>query len=554
MSGTKKSNFVTQSTMESSDTIDFVSGGQNFKLPLSDLKTVLGVLGTLSTLGDVTGIPALKVTDLVYGIRNILGGPGILAELSSEDGIKLKSNFTVDSTGAAILINPTADAPTLRSLVSGAGVLVASDGDTITFDNRFSSDATGSEIVDDLTADEPVLASIVAGTSMSVTKTGDVITITYAPSGASSSTVVVYAESDFPTAIGGVITLLDDTEYFVAQDISTANRFVLGSNTVVSGADRIITNLTYTGVGNMFSSVDNSNKVRDLTILFPSGSLLDVSGTGVETFKLLSCIATGATLGTIEGMYEFASDTSDLNVSTDGFTFIGNNSRIFVDKNNGIITAGTLVDLGVSTTSDFTFTNSLGTLSAGATFLEGAADSANINTGGNAVVSNVVAIGSGTALVGVTPDDALWEFVNNSSIPDSHNAVVSHNAGTTITIATQNVPVLLGATWTSTELSRFTATAAGRFTYIGKGAHVNIDASIIAEMTGGTDDCTFYIYKNGSALADSSLLIEIKDGAPRVVPMLWGLDMETDDYFEIFAENNDGTTNITIVHAILRMS
>ena len=50
---------------------------------------------------------------------------------------------------------------------------------------------------------------------------------------AASNVVIVNSMSDFPTAVSGVITLGDDSAYLVSANLSTANRFVMGLNTLL---------------------------------------------------------------------------------------------------------------------------------------------------------------------------------------------------------------------------------------------------------------------------------------------------------------------------------
>jgi len=510
-SDVKKSDFVQKTAVVDADSFDFVQDGQNFKVPFSAMKTAMGALGTIAQLGEVTAVPVLKATGTDYEIRNILGGSGILASLSPEDGIKLSHNFTVDTTGKAIMTNPTADSPTIRSLV--------------------------------------------AGSSINISELNGTLEIAYSATPTTSKTVIVNQESDFPTAVGNVITLLADTLYFIASDITTANRFVLQEDTIVSGSDGTLITLTYSGSGVMFTSSDTSNKVKDLGCACTSGTLLDISGSvGNEIFQLLSCAVECDVIGTIDEMYVASFQNITWTVITDGLTFLNNTDIISFFQNVGSIAAGTFVDFGSSTFTGFTFSNSIGVLAVGATFLSGLVDSGNVNAGGLASVINTRALGAGTALNNITTKDSLWEFLANSGIANSRNTYLGTNAGATVIIAVINTPVIIGATWVSEEESRFEGTAGGRFTYIGSGAFIDISATITADIVTATDNCTFYIYKNGVKEANSGMLRELSAGNPGNFGLEWALDLATNDYIEIWAENNDTTVNIVIHKAIIKVT
>jgi hypothetical protein len=240
------------------------------------------------------------------------------------------------------------------------------------------------------------------------------------------------------------------------------------------------------------------------------------------------------------------------NVITDGITFLNNNSIISFTQNIGQIASGKFVDLGSSTFDGFSFTSSFGVLAAGTVFLSGLADSGNVNAGGLATVFNTRALGDGTPLENISETDALWEFLANSGISDSRNTLLATNAGATVTIAVINTPVIVGATWVLEEESRFEGTAGGRFTYIGKGAFVSLHATISASIVTATDDCTFYFFKNGNEITNSGIQRTLSAGANANLSLLWGDELETGDYIEIFAENNDTTVNITVDKAIVR--
>lgn len=505
----KKSEFVASTTIPDDSYIDYVYNGVNRRIKLTDFLTSRTLSGALTQDGAVTGTPVLDISGATYNIRNLEDGPGVKASVSAENGITLEHDFEADTTGIATLINLTTK-PKARSLLQGSGI------------------------------------------SLGVVNGSIQIALSATPT--TTKTVIINEISDFPTAIGGIITLEDDTQYFLTNDMTTSDRFVLGSDTVVTGSDGTLITLTYTGSNVMFTSVDNSNKIRDIALIFASGTLLDISCSAcTNLFQMVSCRCTGDEIGTIDNMYVSNFQNMLWDITTDGLTFTNNNSIISFTQNVGGITAGNFVELGTSTFDGFSFTNSFGVLGAGATFISGAADSANVNTGGLGTVINTRALGTGTALSGITTTDSLWEFTSNSGIANSRNTLLATNAGATVTIAAINTPVIIGATWVMVEESRFSGTAGGRFTYTGTGSYVSLHASISATISTGINiQTTFYFFKNGTEITASAIEREFSSGIVGNISMLWGDELETGDYIEIFAENNDTTADIVVSNAIVR--
>lgn len=510
----KKSQFITKDAtgVSSTDTFDFVQDGQNFKITLAELATKLGVTGTLAQLGDATGIPTLKITGAANELRNVIGGPGILASLSVADGIEIKQNFTVDATGVPILINPTFASPTLRSLVAGSGINISASNGSIQF--------------------------------------------ALAATPASTKTVIVNEMTDFPAAVGSVITLDADTAYFVTNDLTTASRFVLQDDTVVMATDGTLISLVYTGTDTMFTSVNASNKIKDIRLTCATGKLLDVSGAGTEIFQLINLnVDSCDEIGDIDGISVLnIENVVWSNIITTGMLVAGSINIMSIFQNITYLNGGKFIDLGTCTFNGFNYGNSMAVLAAGTYNISGMVSSGNVNTGGLGAVTNNRAWGLGTPIENITTKDALWQFHLNSGAPDSRSSALLSNAGCTVTIAASNTPVIIGATWVAEDLSRFTATAGGRFTYIGSGDTVSITASITADVASGVDDCTFYVYKNGIQEANSGILRELDAGDPGNLSVVWELTLTTGDYVELWAENNDTSVNVVIHKAVLRIS
>ncbi len=128
--GIRISDFLELDTMTGVSLLTFVVDGTNYKIPYSDFVAGLGVTGSLEQIGDGL-VNILDTQGTVNYIRNIESGPGVLAEITPDEGIKISQNFDVNADGSPLMLNPTADSPTLVSLVAGSGITLTEVGDTI---------------------------------------------------------------------------------------------------------------------------------------------------------------------------------------------------------------------------------------------------------------------------------------------------------------------------------------------------------------------------------------------------------------------------------------
>lgn len=512
--GRKISQFVAQTSIPSDAQFTFISNNVNYRIAISDFQSSIGVTGTIEQAGNVLATPVLNVAGSVNKIRNLEDGPGVKTSVSPENGITIEHNFQSDSTGV--------------------------------------------EIVDDLTLASPKFRSLIAGSGINVSQSNGTIQIGLSATPASTKTVIVNQLSDFPSPVAGVITLADNTEYAIQNDISTSNRFVVGDNTVLSGSDSAVVTITYTGAGTMFTSVNSTWKIRDLTVSCASGTMLDYSGSGVEILQIIDSTIVADTLGTISGFVGMHVDDVIVNTTTDGLTFSGTCGVMLIEALLVTAAAGTVLDLNTAVLDSLSIDNCFVTLNGSSVFLDGAAASANIASGGLGTVHNCRFFGAGTPVQTIVYNDIRWQFLINDDIQDTHSdsllSLVANATVTTITAA--NTPVLIAGTWNLEHASKFTQTAAGRSTYAGiKDIHVDFTASFSAEPVTGTNKTIgFYIAINGTEVSNSEAKSVISAGGAKRTTVVWRVAISTGDYIEAFVENETDTTDILVSDAVLRIS
>jgi hypothetical protein len=135
-SSQKISQFNVLTSLLDTAQIVVVSGGQNYTIPFSTFKSILGVTGTLESTGDVAGTPILNVpVSGEYEIRNLEDGNGIAFGLSGSDGISASLALTQDATGTALIENLSTATPDVASLVAGTDITLSKTGQAITINS-----------------------------------------------------------------------------------------------------------------------------------------------------------------------------------------------------------------------------------------------------------------------------------------------------------------------------------------------------------------------------------------------------------------------------------
>lgn len=512
--GRKKSNFPAQSTVLSGATFDYVVSGVNYKITFPELLSELGATGTMQQEGDVTGTPILDVQGSVNGIRNLEAGSGIATSVSPQNGATIEHNFALDTVGV--------------------------------------------KLSDDFTIAQPIFRSLVAGSGMSVSGTGNQIQIALSAIPATTKTVIVNSLSDLPSPVGGVITLADETEYAIRNDLTTSDRFVLGDNTVIDGSDNVVISITYTGVNTMYTSVNKNWTLKNISNICSSGTFLDFDGTGAEIFQLKNSRVIADELGTIDDFAGLHIDDTQFTVATEGFLFGGINGAFLAESSLGVIEAGTFYDLGTATFAGFSVTDAFMTLNGSSVFLDGAASSANITAGNLGSVHNSRFFGAGTPLQTIAISDIRWEFGFNNGISDTNKDCLmsqTTNAVATV-IAVATTPVKLAGTWVEEDAFFFSTDATGKMTYIGE-KEIEIDVAMsfsAAPVSGSNKSINFYVAKNGTHIPNSRSFNNISTGDLSRTTLLWRLSLSQNDFVEAFVANDTDTVNVLITDAVLRLS
>ncbi len=516
----KKSNFAAQTSLPSDAYLDYVSGGVNYRIDLTSFQTSLGVTGTIVQAGDSTGLPILQTTGSVNNIRNLENGAGIISSVSPLNGAKIAQNVANGSGGQNTIVDTTTSQIVHRNIKAGSGAGVSIDPD----DDALIISATGVEVA--------------------------------------TKTVPVSSLSDLPTPVSGVITLADDTDYLFLNDITTADRFVVGNPTSIRAASPSMVSITYTGGGDMFTGTTPSIKFNSIRLIpSASGTLFNLSSTGSDGLvQLIECnVGACGNLGTLNGNFitRFHNVAFE-DVSTTGLLMTGAHSNFVMETVIAFLNAGTLVDFGTATFNVIDIKGVIIEASAvGTTIFSGAASSANLNAGKLGVISDTRIGGSATPLSGITTEDFRWVFVLNDGIEDTRtDALLSMQGNATDTvIAGAGTGVLVAGTWVIEETSQMTGTAAGRATLdTERGAKLPITGSVsLAPVSGGNITVAVEVAINGSVVSGSKRTGTASSGNPTSLTVPWQYDFQPTDYVELWVTNEDTTVDLLVTSAILRV-
>lgn len=275
------------------------------------------------------------------------------------------------------------------------------------------------------------------------------------------STTPVLRKSDLPVPVNGVITLSEDTDYVIHGSVSIGtDRVVFGDGSTLSGRFARKDKLVYDGTDTMISSaVDTLIHNLGLT-LTGAGKGFDVAAATCEFKRVMWNGPDTATAGDLESSLITFDQTNFLGFGKGVFLSGANN--VFAFRHGAFLQGtggtGTLIDLGTSTYNFFQVIGVQMITVAAGTAISGLAANGNMaddSARGELLSSRIN--GPGTALAGISQDDAQWVVKNVAGIRDTKHVgsfLMSNNAVAT-TIATQNVFVKIAGTTTTGQQRRF---------------------------------------------------------------------------------------------------
>lgn len=409
-------------------------------------------------------------------------------------------------------------------------------------------------------------------------------------------TIEVYEQQDFGSNFGGTINLRDKTIYLLKGIIeTTAILKADNKNVAIVGQNRDLHGIKYTGVDYAIETIDSNLSLQSIKVSCDDPASIAVLANNynagdynegrnkiltIQDCQFRNChdiiYITGYDLldiqntifiynqPTTNGISIFA--TSKVQLTSVELIRWFDESSLPLPANFGV---GSMVYLG----------NVAGLSPVGAVNISGSIlhpqqaqnglelASGSLTSFGTIAANTFINIGLTTGSVflpdpitsnGYSSGQALnYDIKSNQGLLDSTSGVVmTVSSNTTTTALTQNVPAPIntGTLALPRAQVRYNVSTGGRCTYTGsKQVYVSIHVTLSYDKQGaGNDDYTFYIYKNGVALAGSGTEVEAElNGA---LGLVYGTLMSQNDYIEIYVENiqsNDDMT-ITNLQAVIR--
>ena len=359
--------------------------------------------------------------------------------------------------------------------------------------------------------------------------------------------IYIESKNDFPTPVGGVISLEDNKTYFINTTVDlTGDRLVAGQNTTILGGSSENCRLKSTGLsGTALLSSNWTIPIRGLTFEADVALNLDAAGNSNQAIDWFGVNFTNCnTIGLIKdyaniiwtdcAILEGADLTFSGTIATVGFVtclFNGISGKSIFNIPNGC-----------SITRRFRPIYSSFITLAGETGIT--VDTSSIVNNDGFILDTVNFAGGGSYLSGIDATSPKALFINNVGILNTANLghMFMINNTTDTTIGVPNVNVWVKAAGTTTEgdnnSPRWDHTT-NRLTYTG---NVRSDFVVTSTATvraaSNNQVISIGIAKNGTIITDSETTIRTATanqeypGSSQTV-----LEMNTGDYIEFFVRN-----------------
>lgn len=380
-----------------------------------------------------------------------------------------------------------------------------------------------------------------------IEKTGDTGTL--------SGITYVSSKSDLPESVNNVITLLaDHTYYFIGTVDLQGCRLVGQYNTCILGSSSENAFITSTGLGTGVAlfTTEWTTPIRHVTFK-DVDTCLDIDGTANPPVALdwtgvnFSNIPN---IGTIRNIDNFVFTKGAL-LGSQGWVFDGSSGTISIADSllRGTGSAGDIITIPSTATVTRRFRVIYSAVIAfGSTVGFNVSTSASIPAQ-SYILDTVNFGGGGTYLSGFDYLDNETLFVNCVGIQNSRETSQYYMNGnaTITTISAVNTPTKVAGTTTSgAYTAKFTNTS-NRATYTGSLTRIFHVVANLSFSAGTNDLIGSYIALNGTVLPESEMYVQTDtngDFANATIQTL--VQLQTNDYIEIFVENASDAADITV--------
>jgi hypothetical protein len=366
--------------------------------------------------------------------------------------------------------------------------------------------------------------------------------------------IFVDSKTDLPTAVSGVITLVDSITYFFTTIVDLlGDRIVCGVNNVIMGASSENCYIKSTGLSSSTALITSVYSLPIRNISFTHGTVLNLQGDGITTaldwfgVNFVDC----ATVGSIKDYSNFVmGDSAFLNSS--GLTFDGTIGTIaFGNCLFDCYIGGTAIILP----STLTISRRFRIIYSSFVVLSG---ETGINASASATIGNEKYIldtvnfsGGGTYLSGLDATSNKSLFANCVGITNTSTRGFIYMNNNTVQTGTNNTALWFKAAGTTSAMptnSKFDTTITNRLTYTGaftQSFMITVNCNV--RTTVSTQNINIGIAKNGTIITQSEMTILCAAGStPSFGATQIVVELTTNDYIELFVQNSSSANN-TIV-------
>lgn len=374
-----------------------------------------------------------------------------------------------------------------------------------------------------------------------------------------STFTFINQKSDFPTAVGGVITLADNQTYFITSEIDlTGDRLVAGQNTTILGASSENCRLKSTGLtGTALLSSQWTIPIRHITLEADVALNLDATGNVDQAIDWYGVNFTDCgTVGLVRNYGNFViNSTAFLNSA--GLTFDGTIGTIAISNtllsgsfgNDLIIFASTL-EVTRRFRQIFSSVIPVGSVAAAYRIQNGAIFP---DEGFILFECNFVTAAGSTIIDGLGTVSSSNKILAKGCVGIDNTSVngqmyMQNNATATVISATSAFAKVAGVTTPSADNAKYLH-ANNRLTNDAVRTRKYLIQASLSFTSGNNNECEFGFFDSKlGAIRTPSRTRSTANSSGRAenVSMMCVVNHIQGDYIEVWAANNSTTSNITV--------
>ena len=368
--------------------------------------------------------------------------------------------------------------------------------------------------------------------------------------------IVINVKADFPTPVGGVITLAAGKSYFITAPIDlTGDRLETAGVLDIVGTSSETASLTSTGLADGVPLLTSrwTLPIRAITFrdVHTAFYIDDDAGAGAPlALDWLGVNFTNVTVvGEIGDVANFIYDTGAF-LGSQGLTFTGDVDTVAFSNSlfQGDGSAANIISIESTATFSRRFRMIYSSVVAFGSSVGINADAGATIPVDAYILDSVNFSGGSTYAAGVQGDDNKSRWIECRGVRNSAaiSSYYMNGNATATTIAVVNTPVKAAGTTTSSAITQSFTNTDNRATYTGVIQRDFKVSAVMSVTSGNNNQVGVYIAKNGAVVAESEIFVTTNAGGRAEGAVCQAIiEAVTDDYIEIFVENATGTTNIT---------